>query len=169
MNTYLDPLLSSKNVEVQPEPLIDPEPEPPVGKPINPRSLRYRLSHYGNRALASIGKFLAATIEAFQNIGTALAGSIILLPLVIMARGISVLAKGLINFGKPLMLSIIRLFFETLHAVIAPIRSVFGNFNKYVLFPMLKRIREDDIAAGIAFVVLLALMGGVVYALLQVL
>lgn len=129
------------------------------------KRLRYRLTAYGNRVLASGSKFLQAAQEALSNIGTALAGSIILLPLVIVARGVSVLSHGLLDLIKPLILSTIRLFFETLHAVIAPVRTAFGNFNKYTLFPLLKRIREDDAAAVVAFLVLIALVALVVFLL----
>lgn len=161
MNTFLDPILKHESVDVQPETLLEPE----ASEQQNQKGLRYRLSRYGNRVLVSAERFLTAAVEAARNIGTALAGSIILLPLVIVARGVSVLSHGLLDLIKPLVLSTVRLFFEVLHGVIAPVRNLFLNFNKYVLFPLLKRIREDDAAALIAFVVLIAVIVLIVFLL----
>lgn len=165
MTNSLDPFLTKQDIEVEPEELLEPDLEVAEDKAADHKGLRYRLNHYGNRVLNSGSKFLRAADEAIRNIGTALAGSIILLPLVIVARAVPVLSHGLLDLIKPLILSTIRLCFETLHAIIAPVRTAFVNFNKYVLFPLLKRIREDDLTALIAFAVLLVVIGGIVYLL----
>ena len=165
MTTYIDPILKDKNIEVEPEELLEPDWELPKtkGKPLT--GLRGRLLNYGNRVLASGSKFGHSTIEAVRNVATALAGSIILLPVVIIVRGVWVLSRNLVDWVKGVILSIIRLFFEVLNAIVSPVRIVFGNFNKHVLFPLLKHIREDDTAAVIALVVFLAITGGIVYLL----
>lgn len=165
MNESTNFTTQDDHLNVQFDELLKSNSAVPDGEMRAHKRLRYRLNEYGNRVLASGSKFLQATQEALSNIGTALAGSIILLPLVIVARGVSVLSHGLLDLIKPLILSTIRLFFETLHAVIAPVRTAFGNFNKYTLFPLLKRIREDDAAALVAFVVLIAMAALVVFLL----
>ena len=154
MDKYTNP--QDENLDAQLDGLFQLSNQATDAELIGHKRLRYRLTQYGNRVFSSGSKFLQAAREGLSNIGTALAGSIILLPLVIAARGVSVLSHGLLDLIKPLILSTIRLFFEALHAVIAPIRTAFGNFNKYTLFPLLKRIREDDTAALVAFGALIA-------------
>ena len=126
-----------------------------------PNTFRGRLNRYGSRAFRSAGAFLITLRETVTHIGTALAGSIILLPVVILVRGIHVL---LFTLAKTLILSLFRAVFDLLQIVIKPLYLTFSTFNKRVLFPLLKRIREDDTFALAAFVIMLVVIGGVVFA-----
>lgn len=163
--TSLDPLLRGKDVEVEPEELLEPELEAPKGRPKVFGRLRVRLSEYGNRVLMSGRHFLQVAQETISNIGTALAGSIVFLPLLIVARAVQVLANGILEIIKPLLLSIIRALFDALRAILWPLHEAFTSFNKTILFPLIKRIREDDTTALIAFGVLIIVVVGIIYLL----
>lgn len=159
----LDPVLRSQNVHVEPEELIDPALE--MGdNSTRIKRLKYRLSTYGNRVLESGKQLITSFTETIANIATALAGSIILLPVVIIVRGVSVLMNNFFGMFKPFILSLFRVLLDVLRGLIWPLREAFTHFNKDVLFPLMKRIKEDDTAALVAFGVLVLLIGGVVFA-----
>jgi len=130
-----------------------------------PNTLKGRLNRYGSRAWRSAGAFLITLRETVTHIGTALAGSIVLLPVVILVRGIHVL---LFTLAKTLVLSLFRAVCDLLQMVIKPLYLAFSTFNKRVLFPLLKRIREDDAFALAAFVIMLIVVGSVVFAVTRI-
>lgn len=163
MTRTLDPIFQEQNVHLEPEELLEPESEPPKGRPKMFGKLRVRLSEYGNRVLASGRRLVETASETITNIGTALAGSIILLPLVILVRGVSVLSHSFLDLVKSMLLSILRALFEAMRVILLPFHKIFVGFNKNVLFPAIKRIREDDTAALIAFVVMLVVVGGAIF------
>lgn len=151
----LDPLLTAKNVEVEPEQLIEPEDKTPAEvRPGRLRAVRAYLSHYGNRALGSAQHFFVTFREAIVHIGTALAGSVVVLPLIILARGPYVLLRTVFTSARDIVLSLVHAVFDVLRLPFQVLYSLFSTFNKKVLFPALKRIKEDDTFAVIAFVVL---------------
>lgn len=163
----LDPVLRDSNIEVEPELLLEPDREEAitVEKRSRMTAFKARLSRYGNRVLESARRLNTTVTETVTNIGTALAGSIVFLPLVILARGFEVISNTLFSSIKPLILSLFRLVFDLLRGILWPVHEVFVSFNKYFLFPVLKRVQEDDTAALVAFVVLVALIACAVFAL----
>ena len=161
----LDPLLRSNIVEVEPEELLEPEYSDDGFADENPsrmKRLQARLGRYGNRVLQAGRHFIVTLTETVGHIGTALAGSIVLLPVVIIVRGVSVLADAFLSTIKPLLLSFFRAIFEVLRALIWPLHEVFMGFNKQILFPLIKRIKEDDVAALVALAVLVIVIAGTV-------
>src|SRR5262249_49906690 len=95
----LDTLLQSNGVAVEPEELVEPEidslDDPNVeSKPTRVAWLRERLGRYGNRVIGSMRNFFITFGHMLANVGTALAGSIILLPFVILVRGVEVLLSN---------------------------------------------------------------------------
>lgn len=151
----LDPLLQSDNVEVEPELLVEPENLNVTDEQSTRRAiLKNRLKHYGNRVLASAQHLFIVLRDTVTHIATALAGSILLLPVVVIVRGTYVLTRSIFAYGKDIVLSLLRAIFEVLVVPVQAIYKVFYAFNKQVLFPLLKRIREDDTFAVIAFLML---------------
>jgi hypothetical protein len=165
MSATLDPIFKQENVQLEPEELLEPEAEHVKGRPSPFGRLRVRLSEYGNRVLGSGRRFIEVASETLSNIGTAIAGSIVFLPLLIVVRGFSVLANGVIQIFKPMLLSLVRALLDGLRTLMWPLHELFINFNKRILFPIIKRIKEDDVAALVAFVALVAVVGGVVFLL----
>jgi hypothetical protein len=162
----LDGMLKTDSVEVEAEQLVEPEGEPPNQPAV---TIKERLSRYSNRVLSSAERLFQVLVETGHNIWTALTGSIVLLPAVILVRGVKVLSKNVVALIKPIILSLFRAIFDALRGLIWPVHEVFYGFNKRVLFPLLKRIREDDTAALVAFALLLVLVGGVIFALTRIL
>ncbi len=149
-----DPFLSAKNVSVEPEELIEPDAAPSNSTRL--QAIRSHLSHYGNRALQS-ARFLATAVrDTIVHISTALAGSIVLLPVLIIVRGLYVLLHTLLNSAKDIVLSLARAVFDLVRVPLQAVSGFLNTFNKRLLFPVLKRVREDDTFAVIALAVLIA-------------
>ena len=124
------------------------------GKQTRFQSFRSGIGGYGHRVLNSAERLIIALRDSIVNVGTALAGSIVLLPFTIVARGLYVLLRTLLTSGKDLVLSIARLIFEVLRLPFHGLARLFRAFNQHFLFPMLKRVREDDTFAVVALVLL---------------
>ena len=164
----LDRVLQSKGVEVEPEELVEPEIEAQDEPEIQGRSrrvaaMRERLGRYGNRVLGSAKRFFVTIWHMLLNIGTAIAGSIVLLPFVILVRGLDVLLSTVFSLAKSAVFSLFRAIFDLLCIPVRAVNEVFHRFNKQVLYPAIKQIREDDTSAVIAFVALLSVVGAVIF------
>ncbi|HVO70357.1 MAG TPA: hypothetical protein VMT24_09945 [Aggregatilineaceae bacterium] len=168
MNTnraQLDALLKSKGVAVEPEVLVEPEIEAPdkpkgKGKPTRLTAFRERLGRYGNRVLGSATYFFVTFWHMLVNVATALAGSIVLLPIVILVRGLAVLLSTVFSLAKSTVLSLFRAIFDVLSVPVRVLNDLFHGFNKRVLYPLLKAIREEDTAAVVALVVMMIVIVG---------
>lgn len=163
---FLDPILKDAIIELEKEELVEPEAESVPdelikGKPTRLTLFQSQLSRYGNRSLESARRLVITCRDTLVHIGTALAGSIILLPIIIIVRGVSVVFDVLLSSIKPLLLSLLRGIFDLLRAIIQPLYALFYGFNKQVLFPLMKRIKEDNTTAFIAFVVLIVVTVGI--------
>ncbi len=163
--SFLDPILKNSIIELEAEELVEPEAQTEhdeviKGKPSRLTILQSQLSRYGNRSLESAKRLVITCRDTIVHIGTALAGSIILLPLIIIVRGVSVVFGVLLSSIKPLLLSLLRGVFDLLQAIIQPLYALFYGFNKQVLFPLMNRIKEDNTIAFIAFVVLIVVVVG---------
>ena len=124
-------------------------------------TFRTRLRRYGNQILQAVQHFNHVLRETVSNMATALAGTIIMLPVVIMVRFVQVVLDTVFNSIRPLILSLLRAFIDGLRMVISPIHRAFLWYNQDVLKPMLKQIREDDITALVAFGSMIAIAVGV--------
>jgi hypothetical protein len=165
----LDPVLQAANVEVEREELVEPDAPAPVGKLTRMGLLKHRLGLYGNRVLTSGSHLWITFSDTLTQIAAALAGSIVLLPVVILARGMYVLLNTVFSLFKPLILSLVRGVFDLLRGIIWPFHTAFLMFNKRLLFPILKAVKEDDTVALVAFGVLIAVVVGIVVLLNAVL
>ncbi len=151
----VDPFLRVANAAVEPEELLEPDLEP-TRSPSRIQAFKLRLSHYGNRALGSGHSLAIAVRDTFVHVSTALAGSVILLPVVILVRGLYVLLRTALTSAKDILLSVARAVFDVLRVPFQTVSSLFYAFNKRCLFPILKRVREDDTFAVIALALLVA-------------
>ena len=162
-------MLRAANVEVEREELVEPDAPLPMGKLTRMGQLKQKLGLYGNRVLTS-GKHLWMTFsDTLTQIAAALAGSIVLLPVVIVGRGMYVLLNTVFSLFKPLILSLVRGVFDLLRGILWPLHTAFLTFNKQVLFPILKAVKEDDTVALVSFGVLVALIVAIVMVLNAVL
>ena len=152
----LDPFLKTKNIGVEPEELLEPDVEPKTKTPTRFQAFKLRLSHYGNRVLDSAHHFVSAIGDAVVHIITAMAGSIILLPLIVLVRGTYVLLRTVFTSGKDIVLSLARALLDLLRLPFQAAAKLFSTFNKEILLPLLKKAKEDDTFAVIAMVMLIA-------------
>lgn len=158
MSTTLDPIFKGSDTYVEPEELLEPDLEHSKGTPSRLGALRIRLSDYGNRVLGSGKRLIQVVAETLGNIGTAIVGSIVFLPFLIIGRGVSVLTHNLLAFIKPLILSLLRGILDLICGIFWPFHEAFTGFNKRVLYPAIKRVREDDTAALVAFGLLIVII-----------
>jgi hypothetical protein len=152
------------------DPVQKPETATPKKKNVETEhgTFRSRLRRYGNHILQAAQHFNHVLLETVSNMATALAGTIIMLPVVIVIRFVQVALDTIFNSIKPLILSLLRAFIDGLRVVISPIHRAFRWYNKDVLKPLLKQIREDDIAALFAFGILMVIVIMMVMTLLSV-
>ena len=101
-----------------------------------PRMAQGRLSHYGSQALLAVRHFVHIFIETLNHIWTALAGSIIMLPVVIVVRAIQVVLGNFFGSLKSLLLSLLRALFDGLRYLISPLHEAFSWYNQQVLKPV---------------------------------
>ncbi len=142
------------NVDIEPEELLEPDVEPKDSTRF--QAFKAHLHHYGNRALASASYCVVAVRDAVVHLSTALAGTIVLLPLVILVRGLYVLLRSILTSAKDIVLSVARAIFDVVRLPFQVVSAMFSRFNKQVLFPTLKRVKEDDTFAVIGLIVLVA-------------
>lgn len=125
-----------------------------------PSPTQGRLARYGSQALSAVRYFAHIFFETLSNMGTALAGSIIMLPVVIVIRAIQVVLGNFFESLKTLLLSILRALFDGLRYLISPLHEAFSWYNQQILKPLLKQIQEDDTTALVAFGVLVLIIIG---------
>lgn len=130
------------------------------------RMFRSAIRRYGIHVLDSVQHLVVTIRDAIANIVTALAGSVLLLPVTIVVRGTSVLMSTLLSSVKDLFLSLARVIFEVVRLPFHGLTRLFQTFNKRLLFPVLKRVKEDDTFAVVALL-LLALAIVVIYVVLS--
>jgi hypothetical protein len=122
------------------------------------KPLTGRLYLYGGRIRTSANHFLSILWETLTNLATALAGSVVFLPALIVRRALSILFANSLELVASLSLSLGRLALDVARMAISPAHRFTSAFNKQLLFPMIKRIKEDDAAALLAFGALASLV-----------
>lgn len=163
MSTRLDPILMPQHVTVASEGPL--EFKPLEGKPSSTGKTRGRPGEHSNRMPVSDQGLTEANPEPLRNFDTTLDESISFLPAQIRTRGISTLVHG----GSDIIKRRLHTLIVLLRRILWLPHEAFYTFNKRVLVSLLKRIREDDAAALATFIVLISLIIGTIYLLLNLL
>jgi hypothetical protein len=98
------------------------------------RMFKQRLRKYGMRLFESFDRFMTVFWTTVINVGTALAGSILVLPVLVMIRGLSVLLANFVETFVSAVRSLMRIMLDGGHFILWHLQQPIEAFNTRLLY-----------------------------------